>query len=74
MERFNRLWRRAPAEMNFDSINKIREGYNRYYLLEKECAVGAACLSRQEFRRLELVTPEMMLREFPTLPIPFAKR
>lgn len=73
IERFNRLWPRTLQSYNYEPINKIRDGYNRYYLLEKECAVGAARLSRQEFRRLAMVAPEMVLAELPLLPVPKVK-
>src|SRR5262249_30809353 len=37
--RFNRRWLAFVRELNLRPLNQLREGYNRYYLLEKECAL-----------------------------------
>src|SRR5262245_5890150 len=35
--RFNRRWRAFLEKLGLAEVNELREGYNRYYLLEKEC-------------------------------------
>jgi hypothetical protein len=72
VERFNRRWRAYVADLDLGPINGLREGYNRYYLLEKECAVGSARLLPQTFRRLAPVTWGEILDRLPPLPVPRA--
>mgnify|MGYP000899926056 CR=1 FL=1 len=70
LERFNRRWDDETWRVDLEAINEVRDGYNRYYLVEKECALGSARVARQEFRRLEPITRADVLREFPPLPVP----
>jgi hypothetical protein len=70
VERFNRRWCDYVADLDLSDINRQRDGYNRYYLLEKECAVGAARLLPQTFRRLGPVTAGEILDRLPPLPVP----
>ena len=72
VERFNRRWLAFIAELDLSEINRLRDGYNRYYLLEKECAVGPARLLPQTFRRLGPVTAGEVLDRLPPLPVPRA--
>jgi len=51
-------------------VNEAREGYNRYYLLEKECAMRSARLARQGFKRLTPFTLDELMRMLPDLSIP----
>jgi hypothetical protein len=39
MTNFNRRWADYLRSVDLTAINKLREGYNLYYVLEKECAV-----------------------------------
>jgi hypothetical protein len=52
LERFNRRWRGYLDELDLNHVNNLRDGYNRYYLLEKECALGSPVLARMGFRPL----------------------
>jgi hypothetical protein len=70
VERFNRRWVRFVEEQDLSELNRLRDGYNRYYLLEKECAVGAARLLPQTFRRLPPFTTCDLLDRLPPLPVP----
>ena len=63
----------ALEETDLTEVNALREGYNRYYLLEKECAVRSARLARQGFRRLEPVTLEELAALLPPLPVPHGR-
>jgi hypothetical protein len=73
LERFNRRWKQFLQEIDLSDVNALRETYNRYYLLEKECAVRSARLARQGFRPLEPVTREELAARFPMLTIPACK-
>jgi hypothetical protein len=51
-------------------VNEARDGYNRYYVLEKECAIRSALLARRGFCRLEPFTLEQLAALVPELPVP----
>jgi hypothetical protein len=70
IERFNGRWPAFLQTIDLTPVNKLREGYNRYYLLEKECAVRSASVARQGFRKLEPVTNNDLLTWLPVLPVP----
>ncbi len=73
LERFNRRWREYVAGLDLTHVNRLRDGYNRYYLLEKECAIRSARLANLGFRRLELLTHAEVAALLPTLPVPRGK-
>ena len=58
------------ATLNLDRVNEVRERYNRYYLLEKECALGSSRVARSGFQRLDSLLPDDFLRIMPLLPVP----
>jgi hypothetical protein len=70
LERFNRRWREFLEQVNLHPVNEARDGYNRYYVLEKECAVRSAMLARRGFRRLEPFTLEQLAALVPELTVP----
>ena len=70
LERFNRRWRRFLVEADLSAINDARDRYNRYYVLEKECAVRSTIAARHGFRRLEPITVEQVAEMLPELPVP----
>src|SRR5262245_52453275 len=70
LERFNRRWGEFLPKVDLTEANQAREKYNRYYLLEKECAVGRAGLTRQDFLRLSPVRLEDVARQVTPLPVP----
>ncbi len=67
---FNRRWLEFLPTIDLTSVNEARDGYNRYYLLEKECATRSPRLARQGFQRLELFTVQELTAMLPILPIP----
>lgn len=67
---FNKHWRKYLANVDLASVNELRDGYNRYYVLEKECAVRSARVARQGFVRMDPLTIEELSAEFPLLPVP----
>jgi hypothetical protein len=70
IDRFNRRWLDYLANVDLRPVNELRENYNRYYLLEKECAMRSAVLARLGFRRLEPLTREDVRGRLPPLPVP----
>jgi hypothetical protein len=70
IERFNRRWQEFLPKVDLTRVNELRDGYNRYYLLEKECAVRSPRLARQGFHRLEPLTTEELVLLLPPLPVP----
>jgi hypothetical protein len=70
IERFNRRWLDLVTKVDLGEINHLRDGYNRFYLLEKECAVGPARLLPQLFRKLPPLTTHDLFAELPPLPMP----
>src|SRR5262245_21524803 len=70
IERFNRRWLAFLPTVDLDEVNQLRDGYNRYYLLEKECAGRSSAVARQGFRRLEPLTREGLAALLPPLPVP----
>jgi len=73
IERFNRRWQEFLNEVDLTHVNRLRDGYNRYYLLEKECAVRSARVARQGFHRLEPLTVDGLAALLPLLPVPRLK-
>lgn len=70
IEAFNRRWLGYLPRVDLSWVNELREGYNRYYVLEKECAVRSPRLARAGFQRLEPLTTESLLTLLPLLPVP----
>jgi hypothetical protein len=70
IERFNERWHTFIAELDLQEVNEIRDRYNRFYLLEEECALGSGRLARHGFQRLNPLRPEDFLNIFPLLPMP----
>ena len=70
LEVFNRRWLGFLPTVDLTPVNEARDGYNRYYLLEKECAMRSPRLARQGFQRLELITIQELTAMLPILPIP----
>jgi hypothetical protein len=70
MEIFNGHWKRWLAEVDLTPINKARENYNRYYLLEKECALGSALVARRDFKPLPPITRADVEVHLPLLALP----
>jgi hypothetical protein len=73
IERFNQRWREFLPVVDLGPLNALRDGYNRYFLLEKECAVRSLRLARQGFRPLPPVTVDDLTALLPLLPVPRRK-
>jgi hypothetical protein len=70
VERFNGRWSEFLRRLDLSAVNKLRDGYNRYYLLEKECALGPEAVARDGFRPLPPLTGEALVELLPPLPVP----
>jgi hypothetical protein len=70
LERFNRRWLAFLSEVDLSAVNSLRDGYNRYYILEKECAVRSPAVARMGFQRLETLTSDDLRTMLPPLPVP----
>lgn len=70
IEHFNRRWQALLPTVDLSAVNALREGYNRYYVLEKECAVRSTRVARQGFQPLPPATVAEIECELPILPLP----
>jgi hypothetical protein len=70
LERFNQRWSAFLMGVDLTAVNELREGYNRYYVLEKECAVRSPRVARHGFVPLQPLTIDDLAAQFPLLPMP----
>jgi hypothetical protein len=70
LDRFNRRWSRFLSALGLESVNRLIDHYNRYYLLEKECSLGSARLAARHFTPQPRLTREDLAKRFPKLPVP----
>ena len=70
IERFNRRWAAYLPGVDLARVNELRDGYNRWYLLEKECAVRSPRVARAGFVRKDPLTTESLFAALPLLPVP----
>jgi hypothetical protein len=71
---FNKRWSPFLESVDLTRINQLRDGYNRFYLLEKECVVRSSRLARQGYQPLPPMTLDELAALFPPLPVPRLKR
>jgi hypothetical protein len=74
IDSFNRRWQKHVAECDLAPLNALRDGYNKYYLLEKECALGDSRVARLNFKWLDPITHAELLNQFPLLTSPTPTR
>jgi hypothetical protein len=70
VDRFNSRFTAFLEQIDLAELNRLRDGYNRYFLIEKECAIGSERMEGTSFRSLTPVTREELRRLFPPLPVP----
>jgi hypothetical protein len=70
IDAFNERWRKYVTEFDLTFVNGLREGYNKHYLIEKECALGNSRVARMGFKRLDPLTTANLLHQFPLLTSP----
>ena len=66
--RFNRRWHEFLSEVDLGEINRLRENYNKWYVIEKACALGSDRLAAIGFRELDPMDAAEILRDLPYLP------
>jgi hypothetical protein len=70
LERFNRRWQAYLEKLDFAAVNEVRDGYNRYYVLEKSCALRNDVLATLGFVPLAPMTLAELTSHLPPLPVP----
>jgi hypothetical protein len=70
IEAFNRRWTAYLPTVDFAAVNQQRADYNRYYVLEKECAVRSLMVARHGFQPLAPLTTADLFEALPILPVP----
>ena len=78
--RFRRTLKEAAEKAKWElgqvdvaEVNRLRDGYNRWYVLEKECAVRSHAVARQGFVPLPPLTSAELAEHLPLLPVPRVK-
>jgi hypothetical protein len=70
VERFTKRWNDYLDKVDLTTVNALRAGYNRYYLLEKSCAMRSDVLARIGFVALAPLTRAELEQLLPPLPVP----
>ena len=70
VQRFNVRWRQFLGSLNLGPANEVIDQYNKYYVFEKECVMGSARLASRHFTPVPQLSPEVLLRDYPMLPVP----
>jgi hypothetical protein len=68
LDRFNRRWTSYLEQVDLAEVNRLRAAYNRYYLVEKECALRSPRLARHGFQPLNALTHADLIELLPALP------
>jgi len=68
--RFNDRWNGFINKVDLSLNNRLRDNYNLYYLIEKECALWSSQIARRGFEPMPPLTHADLFVEFPLLRIP----
>lgn len=68
IDRFNERWTAYVPTIDLAPVNTLREGYNRWYVLEKSCAVRNEAVARAGFVPLKPLTHDEIAAHYPALP------
>lgn len=68
--RFNDRWADFVNKIDLTTNNRLRDNYNRYYIIEKECALWSPQIAKQGFEPMKLLIHDDLFGEFPLLRIP----
>jgi hypothetical protein len=69
-QRFNERWQPFVERLDLSAANTQIDGYNRYYLLEKECVVSSPRIARMGFEPRQFLTTGEIFQAWPLLPVP----
>jgi hypothetical protein len=70
LERFNARWHDYLHKVDRSLIDHLRDGYNRYYVLEKSCALRSDRLAALGFVPMSPLSVEELASQLPLLPVP----
>ncbi len=70
LQKFNDRWSAFVEQLDFTEVNQVRQGYNDYYVLEKECVVISPQVAQWGFEPLEPVAQAAIWELFPLVPVP----
>jgi hypothetical protein len=70
IEAFNHRWQAFLPLVDLAAVNEARNAYNRYYVLEKECALRSSRVAREGFVRQTPFTLADLQARLPLLPVP----
>jgi hypothetical protein len=70
LERFNARWQPYLEQVDRRPIDELREGYNKYYVLEKSCALRNEVVARHGFVPLAPLSVGELAEHLPLLPVP----
>lgn len=70
VSRFNTRWQKFLDEVDLTRVNELREGYNEFYVFEKECAGASPKVARLGFEPLEPATTRDLRDLFPLIRLP----
>jgi hypothetical protein len=70
LERFNARWRAYLDKIDLRHVNQKRADYNRYYVIEKACALRSDVLARLGFTPLAPLELAEVKALLPPLPVP----
>jgi hypothetical protein len=68
IDRFNERWTAYVPTIDLTPVNSVRDGYNRWYVLEKSCAVRNDAVARAGFVPLVPLTHAEIAAHYPALP------
>jgi hypothetical protein len=74
LNRFNERWRTYLEKVDCSAVDQVREGYNRYYVIEKACALRSDRLAGHGFVPLKPMTREELFGLLPPLPVPVLRK
>ncbi len=69
VEDLNEAWAKHLHAQDLEAVNRAREQYNRWYLLEKECAMRSTRLAAGGFKPFARVEANDLFQLFPPLPV-----
>ncbi len=67
---FNRKWSEFVAGADLSDVNQARDGYNKFYVIEKACAFQSERIAKHGFQPLPPFSTDDLLAELPLLRVP----
>jgi hypothetical protein len=68
-DRFNRKWELFLNDVDLETVNRVRDEYNRYYPIERAAALGTERVNIG-FRELPMLKRSFLAERFPLLQLP----